>query len=345
MELPLNHLLKTEYLAKVFNNTSATYKYYWLLALLDSVEIGKQEIKKIELFSRMIANSWYTVNYFKVSFGSQDLIQEKTKELLSVSGLPINARKNEISKVLSTSTNKKIQRQLFHFNNQVPHWFLSPWYSGKQKQHIYKLSQDGVNKPPYSLLEDKIIIDKDWFEYFQVNQKIIRDFTLWNLTDFLEKRNPNTPNISQKLVKPPERGSLTKQKRKYWDIFLNSNSLNCIFSNQPINPDKYDLDHFIPHSFVSHDLIWNLIPINPCFNSTKSNKIPNLEFYFSPFYEVQKKAYFSIMESIPKNFQEEFFQIFGRVESEVDFKLETYRNNIAPLARVALNNGFEELNP
>ena len=33
---------------------------------------------------------------------------------------------------------------------------------------------------------------------------------------------------------------------------------------------NFALDHFIPHAFVSHDLIWNLLPIEKRFNSIKS---------------------------------------------------------------------------
>ena len=59
-------------LSSYFRNTSATYKYYWLLAINESIEAGKDGIPKKELFARMIANSWFTVNYFHVSFGKQE---------------------------------------------------------------------------------------------------------------------------------------------------------------------------------------------------------------------------------------------------------------------------------
>ncbi|WP_367268579.1 HNH endonuclease domain-containing protein [uncultured Pedobacter sp.] len=37
---------------------------------------------------------------------------------------------------------------------------------------------------------------------------------------------------------------------------------------------SFAVEHFIPYAFVSHDLIWNLIPADPSFNSRKNNKLP-----------------------------------------------------------------------
>lgn len=51
--------LPTHHLAACFNNTSATYKFYWLLAILECVQNNKKEIDKLELFARMISNLYY----------------------------------------------------------------------------------------------------------------------------------------------------------------------------------------------------------------------------------------------------------------------------------------------
>ena len=76
MNLPHDLKVSVSKLSSCFRNTSATYKYYWLLAIIESVEAGKDEIPKRELFARMIANAWFTVNYFHVSFGMQDKLQQ-----------------------------------------------------------------------------------------------------------------------------------------------------------------------------------------------------------------------------------------------------------------------------
>ena len=72
MDLPDHEDLPVNLLAGCFNNTSATYKFYWFLALLGRVEQGEVVIQKRDLFAEMVSHAWYTANYFKVSFGKQD---------------------------------------------------------------------------------------------------------------------------------------------------------------------------------------------------------------------------------------------------------------------------------
>ena len=83
MNLPFSDTLSINKLASSFANTSATYKFYWLISIIELVENGQSAIDKIAIFSRMISNSWYTVNYFHVSFGKQDLIQNAVESILN----------------------------------------------------------------------------------------------------------------------------------------------------------------------------------------------------------------------------------------------------------------------
>ena len=83
MQLPKSNGLPVNLLAACFNNTSATYKYYWLLSILQAVEEGNLKVSKRDLFARMISNAWFTVNYFHVSFGKQDLIQQAIEAIKS----------------------------------------------------------------------------------------------------------------------------------------------------------------------------------------------------------------------------------------------------------------------
>lgn len=82
MHLPKSNNLPINKLASVFGSTSATYKFYWLIALIELVEEGNIEISKRKIFSRMISNSWYTINYFHISFGKQDNLQIAVEKIL-----------------------------------------------------------------------------------------------------------------------------------------------------------------------------------------------------------------------------------------------------------------------
>ena len=97
MNLPISNNLPIQKLASVFNSTSATYKFYWLLAIIELLEEGYTKQDKRQLFARMISNSWYTVNYFHVSFGKQDNIQMAVENILKFEQLTIDEKKQNLN--------------------------------------------------------------------------------------------------------------------------------------------------------------------------------------------------------------------------------------------------------
>ncbi|WP_244215232.1 hypothetical protein [Pedobacter miscanthi] len=55
--LPQRPGLPIALLAASFNNTSATYKYYWLLSILSELEEGNTVIPKHRLFAGMVSSA------------------------------------------------------------------------------------------------------------------------------------------------------------------------------------------------------------------------------------------------------------------------------------------------
>lgn len=351
MHLPNSNQIEVNKLASVFNSTSATYKYYWLLAIIDLLEEGYTKQDKRQLFSRMISNSWYTVNYFHVSFGKQDNIQMAVEKILQIEQLTIDEKKHHLNLRLERSENRQTIIELMHFDKNVPHWFLTPWFpklpnetDANHKKRIYSDSQSFWNDSLYALHKHFIVINPKWEEYLKSNAKIIKDFCYWNLTLFLQTRNPNVPDIANKLIKPAIRGSLTIPTNKYWkNVFLELGSIECVFTNQKLyfEEKNFALDHFIPHNFVSHDLIWNLLPIERSFNSSKSDKLPIFNKHFDKFCELQKVA-FEINKQLnaKSKFMEEYLSIFPSIET---FDKNKFAETIQPLLTIAHNNGFEYL--
>jgi hypothetical protein len=343
MNLPFSENLPVNRLASVFASTSATYKFYWFLAILELVEEGNTAISKRKIFSRMISNSWYTVNYFHISFGKQDLIQEAVTSILKIENLTINENKSKIIAVLENTINILTIRILNHFDKNVPHWFISPWFSGNRNS-IYLQSQNFDNGCLYSLEKDFININPLWSSYLKSNSKILKDFCYWNLSLFLQKRNPNVPDIPNKLIKSVSRNSLTKQTNEYWKpVFQELGSVECIFTGNKLIFDdkKFALDHFVPHAFVSHDLMWNLIPIDKWFNSSKSDKLPSIDKYFDKFFNLQKTAFEIVKYQNSKNkFLEEYLTILPNLYDLNVFDYKRYKESIQPLLTIASNNGF-----
>jgi hypothetical protein len=345
VNLPISNNLPVQKLAAVFGSKVATYKFYWLIAIIELVEEGNIEIPKKKIFARMISNSWYTINYFHISFGKQDNLQIAVEKILQEENLTIDEKKNKIDLCLENSKNKETLNQLFHFDKNVPHWFLSPWFPKKSKSEIYELSKSFQNDSLYALHKDFIKLNPIWIPYLKFNAKILKDYCYWNLALFLQTRNPNVPDIPNKLIKPAKRNGLTKQTNEYWKlVFRELGSIDCIFTDTKLYFDEknYALDHFVPHDFVSHDLIWNLLPIEKSFNCSKSDKLPFFEKHFDKFFNLQKVAFeINKQDNATSKYMDEFLTIFPHIDS---FEKEKFSNTIQPLITIANNNGFLFMN-
>lgn len=350
MHLPNDSRLPIHHLAACFNDTSSTYKFYWFLSILQAVEAGNTTtIAKHDIFARMIANAWHTVNYYHVSFGKQDKLQMTIQSIREREQITIDAKDGMIHRRLLTTSNKQTIQELWHFDKEVPHRFLSPWFSKQEKEENDAVSHNSDTYALYILSKDSITINPRWVEYLQANAGILKHFCYWNLALFLQTRNPNVPDIPNKLIKPAQRGKLNNQRKKFWDIvFQELGSIDCIYTGKKLVVDKYAVEHFIPHSFVSHDLIWNLIPADASFNSTKSDKLPRVEKYFDGFFYLQHTAITIILQKAPENkFLEDYLTIFPDLQeitnssaSELKHK---FKERIQPLITIASNNGFEYL--
>lgn len=343
MQLPEDYRLDAGKLASCFSKRVATYKFYWLLAILKEAEQGHERIDKVSLFAHMVAHAWYTVNYSKLTFGASDNLQKAIEVLRDVENIPKDATQDSVHKILISSSNPKTHRELRHFDRNVPHWFLTPWIRSKSKQDIYHRSQHGDNDPPYALYDDFILLQPSWVEYFNRYAGLLRGFCYWHLTLFLQVKNRNVPNIPDKLIRPNSRGSLLQHKREFWDIVIGEmGGVECIYTGKRLHVGDYAVEHFVPHAFVAHDQMWNLIPADPSFNSSKSDKLPPLDRYFDPFFGLQHTAVEIIRAAQPKNkFLEDYVQVFKSTSIEKD----AYRDTLVPLITIAANNGFQYMRP
>lgn len=349
MNLPYSNKLPIHHLASCFRNKSTPYKFYWLISILQNVEQSKVIIHKKELFAGMIANAWYTVNYFKISFGKQDKMQGSIEKLMEMEAITIDEKRDEIISKLLSSQRQQTISLLRHFDSNVPHWFLSPWFKTATKSQIYSASKDFDNGTLYSLHNDRIEINPKWIEYLKNFSGIIKDFCYWNLVIYLQSHNPNVPDLPNKLIKPPIRGNLNDHRKSFWNKYFDEiGEMECIYTKKPLSKSNYAVEHFIPHSFVSHDLNWNLIPADPCFNSKKNNYLPKLTEHFDAFYKVQFEAIEIIMNKEPKNkFLLDYIALFGSFEKFEKIRTleikQIYHETLDSLISIASFNGFQFL--
>ena len=137
--LPQNNKLSINKLSAVFNNTVASYKFYWFITLLQLfIERGNRVIPMKDILVRMICNAWYPVNYFKLSFGFSDKLNTNISIIREVLDLPIDISQDDLFIKLQNTSNKHVNKLIMHFQQLVPYRFLSPWIRGTKNEIIQR---------------------------------------------------------------------------------------------------------------------------------------------------------------------------------------------------------------
>ena len=352
MTIPHSDILSTNRLGNIFSNTVATYKYFWFVSIMQiHAKTDNPRIDVWDIVIRMVANAWYPIHYFRLSFGKSDSLFNIVMELQQITQIPIDANADTIIEGLKTKLeDKRIKNLLNILTLNVPYRFLSPWINTSDNKEMVLRSQTFENECLYALHKDGkefyIELNPIWDAYLHAHYNILIDFAYWNLTLFLQTRNPNVPAIPNKLIRPEVRNSLTKQ-HNYWDMVMNiGGPIRCIYTNMELHPGNYDLDHFIPWSFVSHDLLWNLIPSNDSINSSKSNKLPDLGYYLPKMAELQHRSLQTVVQINKKmDVLEDFISLGFTARELADMNderfMEIYERTFQPLSQIALNMGFE----
>lgn len=355
MNIPQSKNLSTQRMSRVFDKTVATYKFYWFMGILDLHIQKHMTLMSIwDVMVEMVVNAWYPVCYFHISFGKSESLYEAIHKLQSEYQIPLNVNSADLRAWLHEHRNEKNVCKILHFLPQyVPYRFLRPWINTNDNKELATRSLEFENGCLYCLTskngEDVIELNPIWLDYLKDNYLILKDFSYWNLVLFLQARNPNVPNIPNKLIKSEKRNSLSRQ-HSYWDFVINhSPEVDCIYTNQKLEAGRYDLDHFIPWSFVSHDLIWNLIPADGSINSSKNDKLPRLDLFLPKLALTHQRAIRIVLENgFHGNILEDYLSLGCTpqeiIEMDQEHLYKCFHQTYSPLQQIALNMGFETWN-
>lgn len=351
MNIPQSQTLTTKYLNRVFDKTVATYKYYWFLGILDLyVKQGKTRLNVWDIMITMVANAWYPVNYFRLSFGKSESLYEAILTLQKENNIPINIGVKDLTDLLHQLVSRRdIRKQLNFLQINVPFRFLRPWINTSDDGEMLIRSQTLENGCLYKLEKKNgslwVELNPIWLPYLRENYEILTSFAYWGLANFLQLRNPNVPNIPGKLVKKEERHSLAAQKG-FWNAAINHGmEVRCIYTGRLLEVSHYDLDHFIPWSFVSHDLLWNLIPVDSSVNSSKGNKLPDLDCYLPKLAEMHQSSLKINLQVCKSSKLLEDYLLLQHTPQDIvtmdrEHLLDCFFRTFSPMYQIALNMGF-----
>ena len=341
----------------------ASYKMYWLLAILDEVQEGNIEIEFRKLITRMIAYAWYPISKFRLYFGAWDNLGKVVNYISDTYNLKPNINKGELIVFIYNSNDKELNKMIKNLTYNVPHKFLSPFYDGiakepplktvmmlskEHKRWIYEIYRNSDE-------ENCIRIREGWDDYLKYNYKMIQGWVYYKLVCFLQKRNPNVPGIAMKLEAPQNRNLTTQTK--IWTSIIERKNIIDLYTGLPFTKENYkehgnlSMDHFIPWSFVLHDQMWNLVPTFKNINSQKSDNLFIYEDYIEGLAQLQYDAFCFVVDENKKDEIEEYRGLL-RVPDAVAFKDEgsyeeffkRYKEGTCPIYNIAANQGFKVVN-
>jgi len=352
--LPDNSKVPVSEFSGVFDNVTTSYKYLFFKGVLEQLKnnnFNKRTLSLESIMIDMVVHAWYPSIFFKIFLGKQDQI---AKVLGSFSQPEVSTL--NVSGVRKHIESEMVRNAVPNLLRHVPYRLLTCFYlnelrgisDARRCDALYKISIEtfDTKKPLYKFLNKfEIEIHPEWAIYLKENINVIEGWLSWNWLSYLQKLNLNVPNLVEKLSPPAQRKSL-KTQSDYWKAVISNSELTCIYSGEKLTLTNFELDHYLPWSFVAHDNIWNLIPVLADANRSKSDFLPQ-DKYFNKFVEFQHAGLSQIYKNSPepkwKKLTESFIFDLHIEESsfkDLDCLKKVYLDTMLPLISLAKSMGF-----
>lgn len=296
--------------AQMMKNPSYCYKFYWLEAIVQLVSRDITETTFDEIINEMICNAWYSVREFHIHLSGiqgdevKDGLERAVLKLSELSQLAANDSKVEILNAIK-KFDKELREYKEQLTNMVPYRALAGFFSKaetpewdsirRMTAYIEKVNREVVILP-YTLgesskLNKEVHINPEWAEMIRDNTVAILGWIQYEKVKWLQNNNPEVPGLVYKLVPMDDKMRKLNKVRKLWEGILELSEVYDVFTGDKVIKGKYDVDHFIPWSFVMNDELWNLMPMDSSLNSSKSNKLPKWDPFFKNFAKNQYLMY------------------------------------------------------
>lgn len=303
----------------MLENNSQCYKFYWLEALVNLL-VGRDDnvITYDEAANEMIWNAWYTVAEYHLHMGSSYYgkddhggIERAVLHLKKLTGLPSTAKKKEVMRALHDYSDA-LKSEKIQMTKMVPARLLKPyvpelggnnrvWNNFRRFSEYIRIVN--TQEPLPYLLEDgkelnkKVVFNDAYAEMIRKYHLILLEWIRSKKIRYLQDRNPDVPGIVYKLEAPlPEGRHLTKV-RALWKEIMKEEPVLDIYTNETLNGHRFDVDHFIPWSYIASDELWDLTPADASINRQKSNGLPKWDKYYPPFLHNQYQLYKEIQKN------------------------------------------------
>lgn len=307
--------LDLEGFSRMMKDPSYCYKFYWIEVIIQLIAANKTQASYDEIINDMISNAWYPVMEYHIHLSGlygdgvvNDNLEKAVLRLSDLSGLPNKVSKVEIkNKLVEYGDDKELRKYKMELTKNVPYKALSGFANrgvekidlnssaGRMMAYYNKLNESEILLP-YIFNDDSglnrvITFNDGWIQMIQDNTVVILGWIQLEKVKWLQHNNPEVPGLVYKMAPMDEKIRKLNNVRRLWEAVLEVTPVVDVFKNEMIDRNAYDVDHFIPWSFVMNDELWNLMPMDSSWNSKKSNKLPQWDHFFGRFADNQYVLY------------------------------------------------------
>ncbi len=326
-ELPLEIIyqndLDIDKFAKMLDNKSQSYKFYWLEAILSLIVETEEDITFDQIIDEMICGAWYTVTHYHLRLGptvngnSENFLEHAINVLYTQERERLSQNPTREELHLAIKRNEELlKKDKYRLTDYVPYKLLYPFldeegleylrndqrrrliaYMDKLTANLFYKIVDGRG------LQKRIYIDKNWKRLIFDNYSVIISWVNYHKILFLQDRNPGVPGIVYKIFPESDNVRRLEKARDLWKTIVEITGvpLRDIYTGEELGNGDFELDHFVPRSYTANDELWNLTPMRKDLNRVKNNKLPLWERFFGKFAQYQYYMYSLLFMSKDRN--------------------------------------------
>lgn len=327
----------------LLSNNDQGYKFFWLEAILKLIAQNKQLFTFEDVIDEMIVGAWRMVTHYHLRLGytvngnAENFLEHAIRILYEC--LKEDVGNKTLSKDRLLFLIQKYQDNLMedklHLTDYVPYRLIKPFVEKEGKDYIdrknygrfiaYLNAFTKVNHEFFYDITDaenplkrRIRLNEEWVNFILQNYAVIMGWLRFNKALFIQDRNPGVPGVMYKVApETEEKRKSLKNARELWiaTVDVTGKPLYEIYTGNELSVNEFDLDHFVPRSYVSNDELWNLTPMAKQLNSSKNNKLPERR-YIKDFVEYNYYLYSLIFANNNKDQAAILKHYFDRCENQ-----------------------------
>lgn len=327
----------------LLSNNDQGYKFFWLEAILKLIAQNRQLFTFEDVIDEMIVGAWRMVTHYHLRLGhtvngnAENFLEHAIRILYECSKEDVGNKSPSKDRLLFLI--QKYQDNLMddklHLTDYVPYRLIKPFVEKEGKDYIdrknygrfiaYLNAFTKVNHEFFYDITDaenplkrRVRLNEEWVNFILQNYAVIMGWLRFNKALFIQDRNPGVPGVMYKVApETEEKRKSLKNARELWiaTVDVTGRPLYEIYTGNELSIDEFDLDHFVPRSYVSNDELWNLTPMAKKLNSSKNNKLPERR-YIKDFVEYNYYLYSLIFANGNKDQTAILKHYFDRCENQ-----------------------------